>query len=97
MIRRFTILLLGLSIIPLVTLGQAPAKPTLRTILTPTVRVKPGVPPKSIRRLPAKSVITSPARTPRQIIAPARRGTPPTARKTATPPYTWATTLSTTK
>ena len=86
MIRRFTILLLGLSIIPLVALGQAPTKPTLRTILTPAVRVKPGVPPKSIRRLPAKSVITSPARTPRPTIASDRPGEPPTARKAAKPP-----------
>ena len=86
MIRRFTILLLGLSIIPLVALGQAPAKPTLRTILTPAVRVKPGVPPKSIRRLPAKSVITAPARTPRPTIASDRPGEPPTARKAAKPP-----------
>ena len=81
MIRRFTILLLGLSIIPLAALGQAPPKR-----IVPAIKVKPGVPPKSIRRLPAKGAITAPARTPRPIIAPARSGTPPTARKTATPP-----------
>ena len=86
MTRRFTLLALGLGLLPFVALGQAPAKPSPRTILTPAVRVKPGVPPKSIRRLPAKGAITAPARTPQPIIAPNRSGTPPTARKTTTPP-----------
>ena len=86
MTRRFTLLALGLGLLPFVALGQAPAKPTPRTILTPAVRVKPGVPPKRIRRLPAKGAITAPARTPRTIIALDRRGEPPTARKATTPP-----------
>ncbi len=86
MTRRFTLLALGLGLLPFVALGQAPAKPTPRTILTPVVKVKPGVPPNSIRRLPAKGAITAPARTPRPIIAPNRSGTPPTARKATTPP-----------
>ena len=86
MTRRFTLLALGLGLLPFVALGQAPSKPTPRTILTPAVRVKPGVPPKRIRRLPAKGAITAPARTPRTIIALDRRGEPPTARKATTPP-----------
>ena len=81
MIRRFTILLLGLSVLPFIALGQAPPKP-----IVPAIKVKPGVPPKSIRRLPAKNVITAPARTPRPTIAPDRPGKPPTTRKAATTP-----------
>ena len=78
MILRFTILLFGCSALPFVVLGQAPAKPTPRTIVTPAVRVKPGVPAKLIRSVPA--------RVPRPIIAPDRSGTPPTVRKAATAP-----------
>ena len=62
MILRLTVLLFGCSALPFVALGQAPAKPAPRTIITPAGRVKPGVPPKSIRRLPTKGAIPAPAR-----------------------------------
>ena len=77
MIRRFTVLLFGCSALPFITLGQAPAKPTPRTIITPAIRVKPGAPPKPARSLPA--------RIPRPIIAPDGNGTPPAARKVSIP------------
>ncbi|MEE2947325.1 MAG: hypothetical protein VX392_03315 [Verrucomicrobiota bacterium] len=81
MIRRFTILLLSFSIIQLVTLGQAPPKR-----LVPAIKVKPGLPPKSIPRLPVKSVITDPAKTPRPTISSDRPDEPITTRNSATPP-----------
>ena len=77
MIRRFTVLLFGCSALPFITLGQAPAKPTPRTIITPAIRVKPGAPPKPARSLPV--------RIPRPIIAPDGNGTPPAARKVRIP------------
>ena len=77
MIRRFALLLFGCSALPFITLGQAPAKPTLRTIITPAIRVKPGAPPKPARSLPV--------RIPRPIITPDGNGTPPAARKVRIP------------
>ncbi len=77
MIRRFTVLLFSCSALPFITLGQAPAKPTPRTIITPAIRVKPGAPPKPARSLPA--------RIPRPIIAPDGNDTPPAARKVRIP------------
>ena len=78
--------LLALAILPVAALGQAPAKPAPRTIITPAIRVKPGVPPKRIRRLPAKGTAAEPARTPRPTNVPDRSAKPPIPRKTTTPP-----------
>ncbi|MBC8245192.1 MAG: hypothetical protein H8E20_12440 [Verrucomicrobia bacterium] len=76
MIRRFTLLALGLGLLPFAALGQAPAKPTRATVVTPAVRVKPGVPAKPIRALPAKA--PQPTATP-------DRGDPPPPLKAAKP------------
>ena len=86
MILRLTVLLFVCNAMPFVALGQAPAKPAPRTIITPAVRVKPSVPPKSIRLLPTKGAIAAPTRIPQPIIAPDRSGTPPAAHKAPTPP-----------
>jgi len=83
---RFTVQLLGCVVLPIVALGQAPAKPAPRTIITPAIRVKPGVPPKPIRRLPSKSAITAPAGTARPTNAPDLQAVRPVPRKAPTPP-----------
>ena len=83
---RFTVQLLGCVVLPIVALGQAPAKPAPRTIITPAVRVKPGVPPKSIRRLPTKGAIAAPAGTARPTNASDLQAVRPVPRKAPTPP-----------
>jgi hypothetical protein len=83
---RFTIQLLGCVVLPIVALGQAPAKPSPAKRIVPAVRVKPSVPPKPIRRLPSKSAITAPAGTARPTNAPDLQAVRPVPRKAPTPP-----------
>ena len=83
---RFTIHLLGCVVLPIVALGQAPAKPSPAKRIVPAVRVKPSVPPKPIRRLPSKSAITAPAGTARPTNAPDLQAVRPVPRKAPTPP-----------
>ena len=83
---RFTIQLLGCVVLPIVALGQAPAKPSPAKRIVPAVRVKPSVPPKPIRRLPSKSAITAPAETARPTNAPDLQAVRPVPRKAPTPP-----------
>jgi len=83
---RFTIQLLGCVVLPIVALGQAPAKPSPAKRIVPAVRVKPSVPPKPIRRLPSKSAITTPAETTLPTNAPDLQAVRPVPRKAPTPP-----------